>query len=133
MSRNKNHYYDEELSSLYIELNNHMKRLGSSITTNNYSYNSRIIEIHCRINAIEELSKINHYNAIDRKAEEIKANIPKRALMIEKASNDILLLPQLPPVLRREIAEYEGGVESLLLGEAENSNENDSGVLCCML
>lgn len=42
MSRNKNHYYDEELSSLYIELNNHMKRLGSSITTNNYSY-SRII------------------------------------------------------------------------------------------
>ena len=53
--------------------------------------------------------------------------------MIEKASNDILLLPQLPPVLWREIAKYEGGVESLLLGEAENSNENDSGVLCCML
>ena len=56
------------------------------------------------------------------KAKEIKANIPKRALMLEKASDDIISLPQLPTELWKIIAEYEGGVESSLLGQMQDSS-----------
>lgn len=65
-----------------------------------------------------------------KKAKEMKDNISKRALMIQKVSDDIIFLPQLPLVLWKEIAEYEGGVESSLLGKANNNNENDSWTCC---
>ena len=57
---------------------------------------------------------LNDYIIEEKK---IKDNIPKRALMLEKASDDILSLPKLPSVLWKEIAEYEGGVEDFLLGQ----------------
>jgi hypothetical protein len=70
---------------------------------------------------------------VAKKEEEMKNNIPKRALMIKKVSDDIPALPQLPEALWREIAEYEGGVESSLLGKANNNNENDSWICCNIL
>lgn len=107
-----------------------------------YSY-SRILQVNASIEVIKELRKADHQNqqssAIDKKSEEaktvaeIKANIPTRTLMLEKILNDILLLPQLLSVLWKEIAEYEGSVKSSLLGEASNSNNNDSWVSCCIL
>ena len=68
-----------------------------------------------------------------QKAKEIKANIPKRSLMLEKVSSDILILPLLPSVLWKEIAEYEGGVESSLLGQEENSSTNGVCSWCNIL
>ena len=68
-----------------------------------------------------------------QKAEEIKANIPKRALMLEKASSDISSLPQLPSILWKEIAEYEGGITSSLLGQEESSSTSDLGSWCNIL
>ncbi len=67
----------------------------------------------------------------NKKLEEMEANIPKRALMLQKASDDILTLPQLPSALWKEIAEYEGGVESSVLGE--NTTNTSSWSWCTIL
>ena len=53
---------------------------------------------------------------------EIRTNIPKRALMLEKASSDISSLPQLLPVLRKETVEYKGGIELSLLGHESTTS-----------
>ena len=48
----------------------------------------------------------------------MEANIPKRALMLEKFfDNHLPHLPHLPSELWNIIAEYEGGVESSVLGD----------------
>ena len=65
-----------------------------------------------------------------QKAQELKANIPKKALMLQKASDDILSLPQLPPELWKEIAEYECGVEPSLLGSTQDTNESYCSSWC---
>jgi hypothetical protein len=53
-----------------------------------------------------------------QKRQEKEANIPKRALMLEKFFDDNLPhLPHLPSGLWNIIAEYEGRVESSVLGD----------------
>jgi hypothetical protein len=52
-----------------------------------------------------------------QKEKEIKANIPARALMLEELFYSELYLPQLPSAICSIIAEYEGGVESSVLGD----------------
>ena len=53
-----------------------------------------------------------------QKRKEMEANIPKRALMLEKFFDDNLPhLPHLPSGLWNIIADYEGGVESSVLGD----------------
>ncbi len=53
-----------------------------------------------------------------QKRQEMEANIPKRALMLEKFFDDNLPhLTHLPSGLWNIIAEYEGGVESSVLGD----------------
>jgi len=58
-----------------------------------------------------------------KKLKEMETNIPKRALMLEKTSDDIPFLPLLPSALWLEIAKYEGGVESSILGQVKDNND----------
>jgi hypothetical protein len=53
-----------------------------------------------------------------QKRKEMESNIPKRALMLEKLfDGNLPHLPHLPSEFWNIIAEYEGGVESSLLGD----------------
>lgn len=55
----------------------------------------------------------------------MEANIPKRALMLEKFfDNNLSHLPHLPSELWNIIAEYEGGVESSVLGDIVTSTSS---------
>lgn len=70
----------------------------------------------------------------NKKLEEMEANIPKRALMLKKLfDEDISLshLPKLPLELWNIVAEYEGGVESSVLGD--NNTNTSSWSWCNML
>ena len=64
-----------------------------------------------------------------QKRQEMEANIPKRALMLEKFFDDHLPhLAHLSSGLWNIIAEYEGGVESSVLGD---NITNTSSWSCC--
>jgi hypothetical protein len=126
MSRDR--YYYESMWRLERE----QDRLISMNYNNNTDRYGRLQEISYEM---RELSKTDYerqqdyYRAVRevnkaeaKKQKEMEANIPKRALMLEKVSSDTFSLPQLPSVLWKEIAEYEGGVESALLGEEQTNN-----------
>ena len=62
----------------------------------------------------------------------MEANIPKRALMLEKFfDNNLPHLPHLPFEFWNIIAEYEGGVESSVLGD--NVTSTGSWSWCSIL
>jgi len=69
-----------------------------------------------------------------QKEKEMKANIPARTSMLKKLfDEDISLshLPKLPLELWNIVAEYEGGVESSVLGD--NTTNTSSWALCNIL
>jgi hypothetical protein len=69
-----------------------------------------------------------------QKRKEMEANIPKRALMLEKFfDNNLSHLPHLPSELWNIIAEYEGGVESSVLGDIVTSTSTSSWSWCSIL
>ncbi len=71
-------------------------------------------------------------NKLQKRKKEMEANIPKRALMLEKFfDNNLPHLPHLPSELWNIIAEYEGGVESSVLGD--NVTSTSSWSWCSIL
>ena len=62
-----------------------------------------------------------------QKEKEMKANIPIRALMLNELFDDdlsLLHLPKLPLELWNIIGEYEGGVESSMLGQGSDNADS---------
>lgn len=140
----RDHYY-EELNDLRDEERKLFFVSTRSNSGTNYYANRRLYYVQDRIDNVIESHKTNYERQQDyyratieaneektKEQKERKDNIPKRAQMLETASDDIVTLSQLPYVLCKEIAEYEGGVESSLLGE-EQTNNNSFWSWCSVL
>jgi|JI10StandDraft_1071094.scaffolds.fasta_scaffold871903_1 hypothetical protein len=90
-------------------------RYGYGHIYNRYEYSEYSLRSSCTIDIESQTKKL-------QKRKEMEANIPKRALMLEKLfDNDLPYLPHLPYELWFIVAEYEGGVESSLLGNDDNN------------
>jgi len=134
------HDLRDERDQIYRELNFN-KRYSSGASYNVY-IRHRMDMIEDRIDEIERLRNTDHnrdyYMVMERqfrdeskKAKEMKANISTRTLMLKKLfEEDISLshLPHLSSKLWNIIAEYEGGVESSVLGD---NITNASSWSCC--
>ena len=86
-------------------------RYGYGHRDHGYEYGGYSSGSSCTIDIESQTKKL-------QKRQEKEANIPKRALMLEKFfDNNLPHLPHLPSELWNIIAEYEGGVESSVLGD----------------
>lgn len=143
--------YSEELSDLRDERDQTYMEMRYSSSNNSYnSYRSpyqdpffRIDMIENRIDEIERLRKTDHnrdyyivmnrnFREESKKEKEMKANIPARTSMLKKLfDEDISLshLPKLPLELWNIVAEYEGGVESSVLGIIPQIQAHGLGVI----
>jgi len=74
-------------------------------------------------------------NDIDNKKlgkyKDLKSNIIERAIRLEKFSNQDLTLPEFPSGIWLIIAEYEGGIESSLLGKIDDNVQNNASYSWC--
>ena len=94
-------------------------RYGYGHRDHGYEYGGYSSGSSCTIDIESQTKKL-------QKRKEIEANIPKRALMLEKMFDDSSHIPRLPYYLWLIIAQYEGGVESSLLGDNNDSVQDSS-------
>lgn len=128
--------YNQELHELTNELDDCYKDIfHSSNLGNTYNSNLRFAVANYRIQQIRENQSSTGLNDIDNKKlgkyKDLKSNIIERAIRLEKFSNQDLTLPEFPSGIWLIITEYEGGIESSLLGKIDDNVQNNASYSWC--
>lgn len=132
--------YNKELHELTNELDDCYKNIFySGNLENHYNFSPRLEILNYRIKQVRESqsnSRVKHDSNVDshmmdKLNKSGESDIFKRAIKLKKAFNNDLTLPQLPSELWLIIAQYEGVVESCLLGQTEDSSQNTSNYSYC--
>jgi len=131
--------YNQELHELTNELDDCYNDIFHSSNLGNiYNSNLRFAVANYRIEQIRESqsnSRTYYNNDLESKKldklKEIESNISKRAIKLTEIFNDDLILSKFPSELWFIIAQYEGGVETCLLGRTLDSFQDNSNYSWC--